>query len=127
VPISNTKLIYVDLNVFNNNTPIVIKQGDKNSRIISIVLTDNNAIFNVLPSYIIEINATKSNGETLTEPCEYSNNLITYTVSENFSNVIGKATCELTLTENDVGGDVSKDIIIHSSTFEVIVDKSTIN
>jgi azurin len=107
---------------------ITVKQNDKNSRKIEVEFVDEDGNILEIPSgYVAKFQATNERREPILNDCEISTNKIIYTVTEDLTAVAGTVVAEIGLYKPDPEGDTTKDELIQSTSFKVLVEKSAID
>lgn len=123
----NIQEINVGLNGAVTFKPIVIKQFDKNTRRIEITLLEGSDIYEIPVSSAVKFQATKQDGKIIFDDCDVEDGIIVYNVTEQLSTSVGTVKCEIGIYEPDSNGDTSKDGLLQSATFDILVEKSAMD
>ncbi|WP_455717722.1 hypothetical protein [Anaerosporobacter sp.] len=127
MPIDNTQELKVGMNTTLSYKPIMLKQYDKNTRKIEITLVDNNGVISIPSGAYAKLQGTNRIGEPILEDCDIENNKVIYTATENLTSEAGTVQCEIGIYEADSSGDKTKDKLLQSATFPVIIQKSAMD
>lgn len=125
--IPNIQEIDVGLNGKLGFKVIKMKQYDKNTRTIEITLIEDGSIVEIPSTYVAKFQATKKDNTVVFDDCTITGNVISYTVIEQLTTVVGEVSCEIGLYEPDALGDTTKDKLIQSATFKILVEKSAMD
>lgn len=123
----NTQEINVGLNGAVYFKPIVIKQFDKNTRRIEITLLEGSDIYEIPVNSTVKFQATKQDGKIIFDDCNVEDGIIVYNATEKLSTSAGTVKCEIGIYEPDPNGDISKDGLLQSATFDILVEKSAMD
>ena len=119
--ISNIQEINIDLTLSSYKT-IKVKQYDKNTRKIKIVVTDNGKIFPITDEIYMLIKLrtpTKKYYQILDEDIVVENGYIIITLNDSITANFGKNSVEISLYE-----DAEKTKSITTMTFYILIEKS---
>ena len=125
--IGNTQELKVGLNGVVEFKPIQMKQYDKNTRRIEIILLDGSDIYEIPVGAVAKFQATKSDGTIIFDNCNIENGIIIYKATEQLSTYPGNVKCEIGIYEPDANGDTSKDGLLQSATFNITVEESAMD
>jgi len=125
--IPNIQEIDVGLNGKLGFKVIKMKQYDKNTRTIKITLIEDGDIVEIPSTYIAKFQATKKDNTIVLDDCTITGNVISYTVIEQLTTVAGDVLCEIGLYEPDALGDTTKDKLIQTTTFKILVEKTAMD
>lgn len=125
--VGNVQDLYVDLNQYNNFKPVIMKQFDKNTRTIEITLTDSDGIYTIPSGVVAKIQCTKPDGTIIFDDCIIKNDVIIYVASEQLTAIAGEVKCEIGLYEPDINNDPTKDKLLQSATFIIIVKETAMD
>ncbi len=111
----------VELNGLNKHEYVVAKQGDVNSRVLSIKLIDNGRVYLLSDNHKAMFYLTKPDGKEVFTECNIENNYVNVKLTEQMLAVTGEAKGEIIITEKNTS------TILKTSTIIILIMPSEFN
>ncbi len=111
--------ITLEINDIVNRSPIIVHQGDSNTRYVDCTITDSGKVLTLEPTWTAIVKASNRGVTKAINNCEINNNIVTVALSDTMLDTSGELICEVTIQDSDK--------IVTSQRFTIIVVGSVAN